>query len=156
MNEIQLAQSTPKMTIVEEDLFWNSSSMVHCVSSDFSMGAGIAQRFDRLCPQMKTEASRELLPGSVFAFYDQFSRRWIYNLVSEPKYFHQPFSDALKNSLSMIRNHAEAHGLKNIRLPEIGCGLDKLQPLIMHKILREVCQKSVVLIAISTRRHIPL
>ena len=141
------------MSIVEDDLFGTSSSMGHCVSSDFFMGAGIAKRFDQLYPKMKTEASRGLAPGSVFAFYDQYSRRWIYNLITKPKYFHKLFYDALKNSLVLMRNHAETHGVTNIRLPELGCDLDKFQLSIVNKILHEVFQKIKVGITVCLRKH---
>ena len=48
MNELKIAQRTSRMSIVEENLFGTSSSMGHCVSSDFFMGAGIAERFAQL------------------------------------------------------------------------------------------------------------
>ena len=150
LNEIQAPKKTSQVTIVEDNLFGTSYSMGHCVSSDFFMGAGIAKRFDRLYPKMKTEACKKLTPGSVLAFYD-FSRRWIYNLVTKPKYFHKPFYDALRNSLILMRNHAEAHRVKNIRLPELGCGLDNLQPPIVHKILHEVFQRTSVCITVCIR-----
>ena len=153
MNEIQVAQRTSRVSIVEDDLFGAPSSMGHCVSSDFFIGAGIAKRFGQLYPKMKTEASRELAPGSVFAFYDQYSRRCIYNLMTKPKYFHKLFYDALKNSLILMRNHAETHGVTNIRLLELGCGLDKLQPSIVNKILHEVFQKTKVGITVCIRNH---
>ena len=151
LNEIQAPKKTSQVTIVEDNLFGTSSSMGHCVSSDFFMGAGIAKRFDRLYPKMKTEACKKLTPGSVLAFYDFYSRRWIYNLVTKPKYFHKPFYDALRNSLILMRNHAEAHRVKNIRLPELGCGLDKLQQPIVHKILHEVFQRTSVCITVCIR-----
>ena len=148
MNEIQVAQRTSRVSILEDDLLGPSSSMGHCVSSDFFMGTGIAKRFDQLYTKWKTEASR-----SVFAFYDQYSRKWIYNLITKPKYFHEPFYDALKNSFILMRNHAETHGVTNIRLPDLGCGLDKLQPSIVKKILHEVFQKTKVGITVCIRNH---
>ena len=45
MNELKIAQRTSRMSIVEDNLFGTSSSVGHCVSSDFFMGAGIAERF---------------------------------------------------------------------------------------------------------------
>ena len=56
LNEIQAPKKTSQVTIVEDNLFGTSSSMGHCVSSVFFMGAGIAKRFDRLYPKMKREA----------------------------------------------------------------------------------------------------
>ena len=52
-----------------------------------------------------------------------------------------------------MRNHAEAHGVKNIRLPPLGCGIDKLPPSIMIKILHEVFHQTEVGITVCIRRH---
>ena len=82
LNEIQEHQKTSQVTILEGDLFVTSPSMGHCVSSDFFIGAGIAERFNRLYSQMKDQTSTILKPRSVFAYYDLYSRRWIYNLVT--------------------------------------------------------------------------
>ena len=70
MNEIQASQGHSQVTVVKDNLSGTSSSMGQCVPTGFSMGAGVAKRFDQLYPGMKTEASTGLTPGSVFAFYD--------------------------------------------------------------------------------------
>ena len=91
MNELKIAQRTSRMSIVEDNLFGTSSSMGHCVSSDFFIGAGIAERLAQLYPKMKTEASTGQTLGSIFAFYDQYSRIWIYHLITKPKFFRKFF-----------------------------------------------------------------
>ena len=127
--------------------------MRQCDSFGFFVGAGIAKLFHRLYPQMKAESSRELTPESVLAFYDHCSQRWLFNLLIKRKYFYQTFRDALKDGLAMMRHHAVTHGLDNLQLLELRCGLDKIQHTIVHKILREVFQKNVVSITTCTRRH---
>ena len=62
MNEIQIAQKTCKVPKVEDDLFGTSSSIGHCVFSDFFMGAVVARQFSQLYPKVKTKASREQTP----------------------------------------------------------------------------------------------
>ena len=91
MNELKLAQRTSRLSIVEDNLFGTSSSMGHCVSSDFFIGAGLAERLAQLYPIMKTEASSGQTLGSIFAFYNQYSRIWIYHLITKPKFFHKFF-----------------------------------------------------------------
>ena len=91
MNELKIAQRTSRMSIVEDNLFGTSSSMGHCVSSDFFIGAGIADRLAQLYPKMKTEACSGQTLGSIFAFYGQYSKRWIYYLITKPKFFHKFF-----------------------------------------------------------------
>ena len=43
MNELKIAQITSRMSTVEDNLFGTSSSVGHCLSSDFFMGAGITK-----------------------------------------------------------------------------------------------------------------
>ena len=50
-----------------------------------------------------------------------------------------------------MRKHAEAHGVKNIRLPLLVCGLDKLQPPLAHQIVHEVFQKANVCLTVCMR-----
>ena len=87
----------------------------------------------------------------MFAFYDYCSRRWIYNLVTKPNYFQKPFCEALKNSFILMRNPAVSHGVRNIRLPEIGCSLDKLQPSRVHEIRQAVFQQANVFITVCVQ-----
>ena len=90
LNEIQEHQKPSLVKIVESDLFGTSSSRGHCVSCDFFMGPGIAKRFNRIYTQVEHQASTTLKPGSVFAYYDLYSRRWIYNLVTKQNYSFTP------------------------------------------------------------------
>ena len=50
-------------------------------------------------------------------------------------------------------NHAEAHRVKNFRLPELGSGLDKLQSSIVHKIQHKIFQQTNVCIRICSRNN---
>ena len=50
-----------------------------------------------------------------------------------------------------MRNHAEAHRVKNIRLPELGRGLEVFQLPIVHKVLHKVFQQTNVCITVCIR-----
>ena len=75
---------------------------------------------------------------------------------NETQIFPQTFFYALKNSLILMGNHAEAHGVKNIRLPQLGCGIDKLQQSKVNKILHEVFHQTEVGITVFIRRQNPM
>ena len=102
----EICQTRYNVNIVYDNIC-SSSSMAHCVSSDFAMGVGIADQFDRLYPRIKTQSSKNLAPGSVFAYYDKYSRRWIYNLVTKRKFFNKPSIASLRSSLLLMRDHAQ-------------------------------------------------
>ena len=141
--------------IVTENLFSRHYSMGHCVSSDFHMGAGIAAKFHQLYPEINQEASKNLTPGSVFAYHDKNSRRWIYNLVTKFKFFHKPIYESLRMILQLMRNHAEHNRVHHIRLPKLACGLDNLQWQVVHKFLQETFQGSTVCLLPKLAAPIP-
>ena len=151
LNELQRRDTTKNVRIVKENRFQQLCSMGHCVSSYVYMGAGIAAKFNQLFPQIKRKASRNLIPGSVFAYYDKYSRNWIYNLVTKYKVFNQPFYKSLRTSLILMRNHAEMNRIQHIRLPDLGCGLDNLRWQVVHNILLEVFQHSPVQVTVCFR-----
>ena len=124
--------------------------------SDFFMGTWIAMKFDRLYPRIKQEASKTMTPVSVFAYYDPYSRRWIYTITTKLKYFHQPFYVSLKQSFLLMRKHAEKLGVSNIRLPEKGCRIDQLQLRTVSKVPTEVFDRTNVSVTVFTKPPPPL
>ena len=147
INEIyQIMDSNIKIT--KDDLFRTPSSMGHCVSSHFFMGAEIAEQFDHFYPRIKQEAWTTLAPWSVFANNDPYSRRWIYSLVTKLKHCHKAFYNPLKESPILTREHAEKRGVRNIRLPEVGCGIDKLQWRSVKRILADVFDQTTVSVTV--------
>ncbi len=46
--------------------------------------------------------------------------------VTKPRSFHKPTYRTLHSSLLKMKEHCEAHGVRGVALPRIGCGLDKL------------------------------
>ena len=116
MNKIQVAQRKSKETIVEDNLCGTSFSQRQCVSSELFILAGLAKQFNRLYLRIKREASKTMTPGSVFAKYDTYSRRWVHNLVAKRNDFHELFHDSLKKNLVRTRKKAEKRGVSNIRI----------------------------------------
>ena len=66
--------------------------------------------------------------------------RFIYNLVTKERFFGKPTMDSLCNSLENMRSHMEENGVKEIAMPRIGCGLDKLDwgkvKILLEKVFR--------------------
>ncbi len=53
--------------------------------------------------------------------------RFVYYLITKPKYNDKPTYDSLTASLQAMRSHMEAFKVTSVSMPEIGCGLDGLQ-----------------------------
>ncbi|XP_019851965.1 PREDICTED: uncharacterized protein LOC100640414 isoform X2 [Amphimedon queenslandica] len=110
----------------ELDLFDSpaSSSLAHCVSEDMHMGKGIAVAFKKKFKRVDQLLEQGVKTGGVAVLED--NKRYIYYLVTKKKYFHRPTNDTLKSSLSVMREHIVANGVKELHMPLIGCGLDEL------------------------------
>ena len=103
--------------------------LVHCISGDYALGAGIAKKFDEeynmrfklfknyAIPDGEKSANvgRALLVDNVF------------NLVTKERCFHKPTYDDLYDALVDMKEQCEDFDIKRLAMPLIGCGLDKLE-----------------------------
>lgn len=116
------------MTITTEkrDLFTIPQGyyLAHCISADFSLGAGIAKVFD--------EAYN--MRFKLFRNYDDYEYNGgdallidnVFNLVTKPKHWHKPTYNSLREALFMMREQMEFLEVTKLAMPWIGCGLDRL------------------------------
>ena len=137
------------MRYIEEkrDLFSVSSDhvLVHCISSDFAMGAGIATKFANMGVKnillsnysSKWENEGYCIP---IGLKDQI----VCNLVTKEKYWHKPTYKSLTESLQSLKtwivqenNSTLVTNLK-IAMPLIGCGLDRLEWNKVSDIIKDV------------------
>lgn len=109
-------------------------ALVHCISSDFVMGAGIAKQFSLMgvkaellqtYPQ-KWDGTGYCLHSSAGSKTNEFPNG-VFNLITKERYFHKPTYDTLRQSLEDMKQQCEALGIKELAMPLIGCGLDRLQ-----------------------------
>ena len=68
-----------------------------------------------------------LPPGSLIAHFSQQRQNWIHNLVTKQHGKDKPTYQSLHKSLCRMKSHMLEHGITEISLPQIGCGLDKLE-----------------------------
>ena len=58
--------------------------------------------------------------------------------VTKVRYFHKPTYDTLSSSLHALRDHCVSSGVRELCMPRIGCGLDKLKWDRVVAMIREV------------------
>ena len=121
-------------------------SLVHCISADFALGAGIAKEFT------KRGVKRELLRR--YGIYADSSVwvgktlethatdwNWEYNLVTKEHYWGKPnyvtLEMCLKNLRDVYVNHNE-HLAPKLAMPWLGCGLDKLERWKVEVLIKDV------------------
>lgn len=102
--------------------------LAHCISGDYTLGAGIAKTFNALYDMRKKLHKHYPIPsGEEYAnvgsalLIDE-----VFNLVSKPKYYYKPYLSDLGNALEDMKNFCVATDITRIAMPKIGAGLDKL------------------------------
>ena len=97
--------------------------LVHCISSDLKMGAGIA------VPIQKTFKVRNkiLASGQDVQHPTCIRSGRTFNLITKAKSNEKPTYEALGAALQIMKNLVRTQGIKKIAMPRIGCGLDRLQ-----------------------------
>lgn len=109
--------------------------LVHCISGDFKLGAGIAVKFD-IKYDMKYKL-KKLYPsgvdGTTCILIDN-----VLNLITKEKYWHKPTYTTLRKSLEIMKEIIIKNNIKYIAMPKIGCGLDKLEWNRVKDIIQEI------------------
>ena len=115
-------------------------TLMHCISHDCAMGAGIAKTFDALMPDMKKQLKRTIRENDLTGYYAMLYRgkRDVINLVTKERYWHKPTYSSLKASLINAKQIILRNNIKYIAMPVIGCGLDRLQWSKVSKMVKEI------------------
>lgn len=127
-----------RLTEVEKDLFSVDPqySLVHCVSADFALGAGIAKQFD----------TRFNMRYELFEKYGSYHFTGgkclkigsVFNLVTKDKCWQKPTYKALREALEDMKKQAVTLKIKYLAMPLIGCGLDRLEWDRVRELLEKV------------------
>lgn len=133
------------MTYREEkgDLFaeeiLKSRALCHCISSDFALGAGIAKAFAAMgVKKQLQERYPKQWKGRGYCLITETNGVTVGNLVTKERYFHKPTLDTLRQSLEDFREQIVERNLKNIAMPKIGCGLDRLLWEDVREVIKDV------------------
>lgn len=135
---------------VQADLFSYHDKgyyLVHCISADFALGAGIAKEFDR-----RYDIRKLLLFYIGCDWYKQYGKQNIdyciivggktkvINLITKQRYFQKPTIESLRRALLDLKRNCERYNIKKLAMPRIGCGLDKLNWVDVFAEIRNVFQ----------------
>lgn len=120
-----------------EDLFAlpETYALAHCISADAALGKGIAlqfrKRFD--LKSLRQQAREQLLEiGKSY----QVGR--VFNLVTKARYFHKPTYLTMRQALVSLRAQCQEQGIKQLAIPTLGSGLDKLNWEQVRTIIQNV------------------
>lgn len=121
--------------------------LVHCISSDFKLGAGIATEFNARYNMRK----KLLNTNQVGKYPNCILIDNVFNLVTKEYYYLKPSYLSLQRSLEMMKDSIVKNNIKFLAMPRIACGLDRLKwedtKLIIESIFNDleveiiVCRK---------------
>ena len=110
------------MNEIQGDLFAASDDvyLVHCISKDYKMGAGIAVEFNkRFSLRARLSRINIQFPSCV-----QVGR--VFNLITKEKYWHKPTYETMHIALIALKKLCQNQNIHHIAMPKLGCGLDNL------------------------------
>ncbi|MBN3289124.1 OARD1 deacetylase, partial [Polypterus senegalus] len=88
------------------------------------MGAGIAVIFKKKFSGVQELLMQKKTTGDCAVL--KRDGRFVYYLITKMKVFHKPTYSSLKSSLEAMKMHIVRNEVKNLSMPRIGCGLDRL------------------------------
>lgn len=108
----------------KKDLFTvdGKYSLVHCISADYKMGAGIAVQFVK-----RFDMRKNVMAVGEGEYPDCIYVNKVFNLVTKEKSWHKPTYTSLKLSLDMMKEIIIKEDIKYLAMPTIGSGLDRLE-----------------------------
>jgi O-acetyl-ADP-ribose deacetylase (regulator of RNase III) len=116
--------------------------LVHCISADFALGAGIAKEFEK-----RFHLREELINILGKNWYEkdfQGSAAYIHkgknviDLITKKRYYQKPTMESMKTALIKMKKICEKFSIEKIAMPKIGCGLDRLNWINVSEIIKDV------------------
>lgn len=115
--------------------------LVHCISADFALGAGIAATFNRkfgLRNILKKDHPDYIMDWiRESKSYDCLQEGNVFNLVTKTRYYNKPTYSSLTGSLVKLRDMCIRQNIKYLAMPKIGCGLDRLMWACVSGIIKD-------------------
>lgn len=130
-------------TILQKDLFTlpKTYALCHCISSDIAMGKGIALKFREM--GVRTQILSELKgqgtwDGNGYCVPVTTNGQRIYNLVTKERYYNKPTLKTLTDALQSMKDMIVKENTKQLAMPLIGCGLDRLNWADVQSIIQSM------------------
>jgi O-acetyl-ADP-ribose deacetylase (regulator of RNase III) len=121
---------------VTGDLMTARDSLCHCVSECLAMGKGIAVLFKQQFGRVDELKQQRVGVGGAAVLAAE--SRFIYYLVTKPRFFDKPTYASLGASLTVMLQHMQQNGVRSVSMPEIGCGLDGLSWPTVKQLLSDL------------------
>lgn len=119
-------------------------ALVHCISSDFVMGAGIAKQF-ALAGVKKELLSTypQVWEGRGYCLHSSAGTKnadfpnGVFNLITKQYYYCKPTYDTMQQALDSMKKQCAELNIEMLAMPMIGCGLDRLDWARVSKMVQD-------------------
>lgn len=140
------------------DLFQvpDSYYLCHCISADFMLGAGIAAIFASRLHVKKHLMEQE--PGYLEKWdkqnmtHDCIRTGRVFNLVTKRRYWDKPTYWSIADALTDLKNSCIKAGIRDLAMPQIGCGLDKLSWETVSQIIKDTFNETECHIVVCRKK----
>ena len=116
--------------------------LAHCISGDYSLGAGIAEQFAEVYNMRFKLHKQYPLPDEVWANDEHVGQALlvdnVFNLVTKGKVRQRPTYQALADALEDMRYQCEIMDITKLAMPRIGCGLDGMEWVIVEELIKDI------------------
>ena len=125
------------ITEIKADLFDQiNHSFAHCVSKDLRMGAGIAKKFREIYGRVDELRNQNKEIGEIAELKDRDT--YIFYMVTKERFHCKPTYEDLRNCLNNLKLRCNTLNITKLAIPRIGCGLDRLNWMIVRQMLNEI------------------
>lgn len=139
------------ITEISGDMFKHTDNafIAHCVSGDFALGAGVAKEINnRYNMKIKLErvyGKEESVVGRALRIEN------VFNLVDKDKCKDRARLSDLESALFDMKRQCYNWGIKELIMPRVGCGRDRLKWSDVRKLIYDIFDNSDIDITIYVR-----
>ena len=121
--------------------------LVHCISADCKMGAGIAVEF-----QKRFDLRSQIMVQHPMVYQSVRVGR-VFNLITKRHYYGKPTYESMWECLQNTKRQCGELGIKYLAMPEIGCGLDGLKWGRVRNDIKNIFEDTSIEIIIKHRNY---
>lgn len=128
------------------DEYWK----VQCISADLVMGKGIAVKFNEFYDMkniMKKCYGKEI-PWQGHGMCRFVLGTPVFNLITKPYYYFKPSLKTMEEALREMKWYCSYYHVDKLSMPQIGCGLDRLNWEEVSELIQKVFSDTEVEIVV--------